>query len=60
MKTAIVFDLDANQVFHPSGMTWEQWNWPFKTAEERRLVTKYFQEIEKENRNGAGIPDAPF
>lgn len=26
---------------HPSGMTWERWNWPFKTPEERLLVMRY-------------------
>lgn len=28
---------------HPSGMTLERWNWPFKTPEERVLVKKYFE-----------------
>ena len=27
---------------HPSGLTWELWNWPFKTPEERELVREYF------------------
>ena len=28
---------------HPSGMTQERWDWPFKTPEERKLVVKYFR-----------------
>jgi hypothetical protein len=24
----------------------ERWNWPFKTAEERAIVAKYFKEFE--------------
>lgn len=26
---------------HPSGMTLERWNWPFKTEYERELVRQY-------------------
>ena len=26
---------------HPSGLTWERWNFPFKTAAERQIVIKY-------------------
>lgn len=26
---------------HPSGLTWERWNFPFKTPQERELVKKY-------------------
>ena len=26
---------------HPSGLTWERWNWPFKTEYERVLVRQY-------------------
>lgn len=28
---------------HPSGMTMERWNWPFKTPEERKLVMKWYK-----------------
>lgn len=28
---------------HPSGLTWERWEWPFKTPQERELVAKYFK-----------------
>lgn len=28
-------------MIHPSGMTWERWNFPFKTARERQLVMWY-------------------
>jgi len=33
---------------HPSGLTWERWEWPFKTPEERVLVAQWFR---KEQRN---------
>jgi hypothetical protein len=29
---------------HESGLTMEKWNWPFKTAEERMIVAKYFKD----------------
>jgi len=29
----------------PSGLTWERWNWPFKTPQERQLVAKYFSRV---------------
>jgi hypothetical protein len=32
---------------HPSGLTWERWNWPFKTQEERAIVAKWFKKQEK-------------
>jgi hypothetical protein len=32
---------------HPSGLTWERWNWPFKTQEERAIVAKWFKKKEK-------------
>jgi len=28
---------------HPSGLTWERWEWPFKTPQEREIVAKYFR-----------------
>jgi hypothetical protein len=31
---------------HESGLTMERWNWPFKTAEERMIVAKYFKDNE--------------
>jgi hypothetical protein len=31
---------------HESGLAMERWNWPFKTAEERAIVAKYFKEFE--------------
>ena len=30
---------------HPSGLTWERWEWPFKTPQERQLVAKYFSRV---------------
>lgn len=35
---------------HPSGMTQERWDWPFKTPEERKLVIKYFKKHQKEEK----------
>ena len=37
-------------MMHPSGMTQERWDWPFKTPEERKLVVKYFQKQAKEDK----------
>lgn len=37
-------------MMHPSGMTQERWDWPFKTPEERKLVIKYFQKQTKEQK----------
>lgn len=39
-----------NDSKHPSGLTWERWNWPFKTPEERQLVAKYFNKQRREER----------
>ena len=39
---------------HPSGLTWERWEWPFPTPQERQLIAKYFKRTrtttEKETR----------
>ena len=43
---------------HPSGMTLERWNWPFKTPEERKLVAKYFRKVDMQQKRN--IPPAPF
>lgn len=32
---------------HPSGLTLERWNWPFKTEAERKLVAAYYKAQEK-------------
>lgn len=40
--------MKLNCTMHPSGMTQERWDWPFKTAEERRLVVKYFEKIKRQ------------
>jgi hypothetical protein len=47
---------------HPSGLTWERWNNPFKTPEERKLVVKYFRRIEKDEKQRAfdELEPAPF
>lgn len=28
-------------MMHPSGLTWERWNFPFKTPAERELIAKW-------------------
>lgn len=33
---------------HPSGMTQERWDWPFKTQEERKLVVKYYEKMKRQ------------
>lgn len=43
---------------HPSGLTLERWNWPFKTPEERKKVAAWFAVQRREEIiNGA---EAPF
>lgn len=37
-------------MMHPSGMTQERWDWPFKTPEERKLVAKYFEKMKREDK----------
>lgn len=39
-----------NQEMHPSGMTQERWDWPFKTPEERKLVVKYYSKQQKQEK----------
>lgn len=41
---------------HPSGLTQERWDWPFKTPEERKLVVKYFKKLERENKQNKVDP----
>jgi len=35
---------------HPSGLTMERWNWPFKTPQERELVARWFKKQEKKEK----------
>ena len=37
-------------MMHPSGMTQERWDWPFKTPEERKLVAEYFRKLTKDEK----------
>lgn len=32
---------------HPSGLTWERWNNPFRTAEERKIAVAYNRKKER-------------
>jgi hypothetical protein len=41
---------------HPSGMTQERWDWPFKTPEERKLVVKYFNKLARESKQNKVDP----
>jgi len=51
-----------NEAEHPSGMTWERWNNPFKSAAERELVIKWNKKRDKAERvkNLEEMEDAPF
>ena len=35
------------QSLHPSGLTQQRWEWPFKTPEERKLVAAWFKKVQK-------------
>ena len=39
--------MDNHEDKHPSGLTWEQWNNPFKSAAERELVIKWNKKQDK-------------
>ncbi len=39
---------ESKQGKHPSGLTWERWEGPFKTPDERKLVAKYFKKHARE------------
>ena len=28
-------------MMHPSGLTWERWHWPFKTAKELEMTRRW-------------------
>jgi hypothetical protein len=45
--------LKTNKGLHPSGMTWERWDWPFKTPQERKLVVEYMKKFAKEEQINA-------
>jgi uncharacterized protein HemY len=32
---------------HPSGLTMDRWDHPFKTQQERQLVVKYFEKLKR-------------
>jgi hypothetical protein len=34
-------------------MTWERWDWPFKTPQERKLVVEYMKKFAKEEQINA-------
>lgn len=39
-----------NKNKHPSGLSWERWEWPFKTPDERKLVAAYFKRQAKDQK----------
>ena len=47
---------------HPSGLTMQEWLWPFKTAEQRKIVAKYYKKVDKQQRKKQldDIELAPF
>lgn len=50
------------QKLHPSGMTWQRWEWPFKTPQERKLVAQYFKEQHRNEKREQldNLKSAPF
>jgi hypothetical protein len=47
---------------HPSGMTMQRWNSPFKTPEERQLVVLWFKKNAEQEKKAMldAIEEAPF
>jgi hypothetical protein len=43
-------------VNHPSGLSWERWNWPFKTPQEREVVAKWFSKQTNKEIEDLGAP----
>ncbi len=35
---------------HPSGLTMDRWDHPFKTQQERQLVMKYYDKLKRKDR----------
>jgi len=54
--------VDSNENKHPSGMTWERWNNPFKSAAERELVIKWNKKRGKAEKRDwyDTLEEAPF
>lgn len=42
---------------HPSGLTWERWEWPFKTPEERKQIQQWY---DRKAGNYEFDPSIPF
>jgi len=54
---------------HPSGLTVDRWEHPFKTTQERQLVIKYFDKLKRKGQQEEAqkildrvqqLEDAPF
>lgn len=41
---------------HPSGLTWERWEFPFKTPEERALIQQWLMKKDCQNEFDDSIP----
>jgi len=41
---------------HPSGLTWERWNQPFKMPHERKMIQEWLQRRAGQDVNNSGTP----
>jgi hypothetical protein len=41
---------------HPSGLTWERWNQPFKMDHERKMIREWLQRKTGQDINNSGTP----
>lgn len=46
---------EKEHLMHPSGLTYERWNWPFKTDAEREQIQSWINNTPKDLLN-ASIP----
>ncbi len=52
----------SKQDKHPSGLTQERWDWPFKTTDEKVLVAQWFRKEQKneERKRLDNFEESPF
>lgn len=41
---------------HPSGLTWDRWYWPFKTAAERKQIQEWITRRSGQDLNDGTTP----
>lgn len=41
---------------HPSGLTWERWNQPFKMPHERKMIQEWLQKKTGQDLNDGSTP----